>query len=208
VVLPTGKILVVGGTSTVRPENPIYAPVLYTPGAPGGGGGHGALMAAPAGVQTPRLYHSVAVMLPDASVFVAGGADYAIAGVPLPPARFTGEVFTPPYPSYRPTVQSVSGATGFFPNVSSFTVQATTVQGAITKVVLLRPAANSHHFDTDQRYIELQFSASPSVPGPVTLTVTPPTDNLGPAGYYMLFVLENGPQGLAPSTAAQFIRLL
>jgi hypothetical protein len=217
VVLPTGQVLVVGGTSVpTRCQQPVFSPVLYTPGAPGSGlPGHGTSMAASTidpvtNSPTPRLYHSVAMLLPDASVFVAGGEDYmpCPGSGPWPSSEYTGEVFTPPYPSYRPTINLITGPIGFAPGVPSFSVQATTVQGSVGKVVLVRPGAVTHHFDADQRYIELDFSASTKVAGPVTLTVTPPTDNLGPAGYYLLFVLENGAQGLAPSVSGSFIQML
>src|SRR6185295_19310169 len=66
VILPTGKILALGGSS--RDEDDTTAALnadLYDPVA-------GTF--SPAGTATdPRLYHSVGLLLPDATVWVAGG---------------------------------------------------------------------------------------------------------------------------------------
>jgi len=62
-------------------------------------------------------------------------------------------------------------------------------EGPLARVVLPRPSAVTHAFDIDQRYIELEFTPG----GASTLTrhtVTAPREDLGPPGWYMLFVVH------------------
>ncbi len=81
-----------------------------------------------------------------------------------------------------------------------------------TEVVLLRPASATHFFDFDQRYIELAFTLTPGGdPGEWTATVEAPTDDLGPAGWYMLFVIAEteslpGAPGQRVPSPARFIK--
>ena len=89
----------------------------------------------------------------------------------------------------------------------------------IDAVVLLRPAAVTHHFDNDQRYIELAFSTEnpmDDLSGPIPRTeedlrITAPDDTLGPAGYYMLFVIETDGltqyEGHRVPSLAEFIKI-
>jgi hypothetical protein len=217
VILPTGDVLIEGGAYRTRPASAAdiaFSPVLYTPGVVGSPGSAVMLSAAPnvSGfvTSTPRLYHHLTVLLTDGRVFVAGGESLSISGQPpFPPSDFNGQIFDPPYPSYRPTITQYPSTTTFYKEtLQQFQMQVTTVQGPISHVVLLRPAALTHHFDSDQRYIELSFTATLTAPNTYTLTVTRPTDNLGAAGYYMLWVVEDGPLGRAPSTKSEFIQIL
>jgi len=66
-------------------------------------------------------------------------------------------------------------------------------------VVLVRPGSPTHAFDQDQRLVRLSYNAGSGV-----LNVTaPPTGNIAPPGYYMLFVVSSAG---VPSTAS-FVRL-
>ena len=66
----------------------------------------------------------------------------------------------------------------------------------------MRPASLTHHFDPDQRYLELEIPSAtpdPANPSKWTLQVNPPSDpSLMPPGYYMLFFRA----GAAVSTSA------
>ena len=95
-----------------------------------------------------------------------------------------------PYFTVTPPTQvnlSVLPATPVQFNLSVALQPGHTVAG----VTLLRPAALTHHFDNDQRLIELAVSNLVILPtGRATLTVTSPDEMLAPPGYYTLFVLE------------------
>jgi hypothetical protein len=66
---------------------------------------------------------------------------------------------------------------------SSFTVGTAS---AVARVVLLRPSAVTHTNDMDQRHVELAFS---SISGGLNVTA-PPSRNVAPPGFYMLFLLN------------------
>jgi hypothetical protein len=177
-ILPNGGVLALGGslndedTATASLNADLYNPSTNTFSS--------------AGAEAyARLYHSVSLLLPDATVWVAGGN----------PARGTYEahmeIYSPPYLfnsngtlATRPTITSVSsGSLGYG---SAFQVQ-TPDAANITSVVLMRNGAVTHAFDMDQRYVGLSFSVGSGV-----LNVTgPPNGNIAPPGYYMLFILNN-----------------
>jgi hypothetical protein len=132
----------------------------------------------------PRLYHSVSLLLPDATVWVAGGN----------PQRGSYEqhveIYSPPYLfngngtlATRPTI------TGVMPSVVGYgtTFQVQTPDAAsISSVVLMKNGSVTHAFDMDQRMVGLTFTA-----GSGLLTVTgPPNGNIAPPGYYMLFLMN------------------
>lgn len=180
VILPTGKVLAIGGslndedTSTAS----LNADLIDAEG--------GSTTSAGANAYA-RLYHSVALLLPDATVWLAGGNPDR--GVYQPKM----EIYQPAYlfttsdgnvvPATRPTIGSAPANVGWG---SSFTV-GTPDAANITSAALVRDGATTHAFDMDQRLVRLAFTA-----GTDTLTATaPPNGNIAPPGYYMLFLLNN-----------------
>ena len=177
-LLPNGKILALGGS--LNDEDTTTASLnadLYDP-ATNSFSSAGALVYA-------RLYHSVSLLLPDATVWVAGGN----------PQRGTYEphmeVYTPQYllnadgtPATRPAISGTSSSVIGYGG--GFQVQ-TPDAASIANVVLMRNGAVTHAFDMDQRYVGLSFTAGSGV-----LNVTgPPNGNIAPPGYYMLFILNS-----------------
>jgi hypothetical protein len=189
VILPNGKVLVVGGSaqfnvaSTAAMNALLFDPATETWG--------------PAGtIAFPRMYHSTAILLPDATVWLGGSNP--TEGVWTPQM----EIYKPPYlftstgaAAPRPSISSSPAVTGYGATFSVGTAQAQN----ISQVVLVRAGSVTHAFDMDQRLIQLSFTK-----GAGTLGVTsPPNAFVAPPGYYMLFVLDaNG----VPSVA-KFIRL-
>ncbi|MEN3337570.1 MAG: hypothetical protein V7647_1246, partial [Acidobacteriota bacterium] len=189
-ILPNGKVLAVGGSkndedaSTASLNADLYDPETNT------------FSSAGANVY-PRLYHSGSLLLPDATVLLAGGN----------PARGTYEthmeIYSPAYlfnadgtPAIRPVISGVSP--DGLNHGKVFQVQ-TSDAADITSVVLVRPGAQTHAFDMDQRLVRMSFTIGAGV-----LNVTaPPNGNIAPPGYYMLFILNSAG---VPSTAT-FLKL-
>jgi hypothetical protein len=185
VILPTGKILALGGSSldktasTATLDAEIFDPATET--------------WTPAGTMNmPRLYHSVALLLPDGTVWSAGSN----------PNWGTWEdrmeIYKPAYlfnasggPATRPSITAAPSVIGYG---GSFQV-STPNAANIASVALIRNGANTHAFDMDQRMVSLAFTK-----GTGTLTVTaPPSANVAPPGYYMLFIVDaNGVPSVAP----------
>jgi hypothetical protein len=177
VMLPNGKVLALGGSINDEDQSTAgyNADLFASDGQSMSPAGQGVY---------PRLYHSVALLLPDARVWVAGGN----------PSRGTYEphmeIYSPPYlfaadgsAAPRPSIGSAPGAIGYG---GSFQVQ-TPDAADIASVVLVRLGAVTHAFDMDQRLVGLSFTADNGV-----LNVTgPPSGGIAPPGYYLLFLLNS-----------------
>lgn len=190
-ILPSGKVLAVGGSkndedaATASLNADLFDPVTNT--------------FAPAGANAyARLYHSGSLLLPDATVLLAGGN----------PSRGTYEtrmeIYSPAYlfnangtRAVRPTIGSVGS--GSFTYGSTFQIQ-TPEAAEISSVVLVRPGAPTHAFDMDQRLVGLSYSLD----GGALSVVAPPNGNIAPPGYYMLFILNSAG---VPSNAT-FVQVL
>ena len=88
VVLPDGKVLVVGGQQhpqTFTDTGAVLSPELWDPAT-----GNFTVMAPQA---IPRNYHSVAVLLPDGRVFSGGGGLCGTCSTNHP----DGQIYSPPY---------------------------------------------------------------------------------------------------------------
>ena len=133
----------------------------------------------------PRLYHSFALLLPDASVLVGGGG----ASDDAPLNNFHAEIYKPPYLydsggglASRPVIAS---APSLLETGRRFSV--TLDAAGADRVTLVNTGSSTHGVNLQQRFVELGFSASGN-----TLTVDMParaTDT--PPGYYLLFVLNS-----------------
>lgn len=141
-----------------------------------------------------RLYHSTALLLPDARVLSVGSGQPAATGLT---DDYTGETFSPPYlfkldgtPANRPTISSASDNVGYG---ASFTVGISSA-APIAKVTWIRLSTVTHATNMNQRMNYLAFTASGS-----TLMVTAPANgNLAPPGHYMLFIVDaNGVPSIA-----------
>jgi len=88
VVLPTGHVFVVGGltySALFSDDRAVLVPELWDPVS------ETFTLLAP--MQTPRPYHSTALLLPDARVFVGGGGQCGACGT----NHENAEIFSPPY---------------------------------------------------------------------------------------------------------------
>ncbi len=175
-LLPNGKVLATGGSSVANQLTDVnLAAEIWDPAT-----GAWTLGASEA---VPRLYHSQAILLPDASVLVGGG------GAPGPLTNLNVETYYPPYlftadgklaprPAILSAPDSVAKGQSFNVGYGNAT--------SIAKVALVKTGSVTHNWNMDQRYVPLTFSATGttlSVQMPARTTDTPP-------GYYLLFLLN------------------
>ncbi len=173
-VLPDGTVLVTGGTSGAPFDdytNPVYPAELWNPTT--------GTWSTLASMSVYRGYHSVATLLPDATVLTAGGQ------CPVSPCSpNSAQIYSPPYlfKGSRPTIASaptsISGGKTFF--------VGTPDAANVTQVSWIRLGAVTHTFNQEQRFSFLSFTQAT---GGLNVTA-PPSANLAPAGYYMLFLLN------------------
>jgi WD40 repeat protein len=188
-LLPTGEVLVTGGTSfnnRADPAGAVNAAELWNPSD-----GTWRTLASSAGLL--RGYHSTSLLLPDGRVLHTGGGDGGGT-----PNNLNYELYSPPYlfKGARPVV------TGPTPSVAAHgqTLFVETPDGAgIAKVTLIRLGSVTHAFDQGQRLVPLSFS--PTMDG---LSVTlPASRTAAPPGPYMLFLVN----GNGVPSVGQIMRL-
>ncbi len=187
VLLPDGKVLVVGGGKRGFFGHPIMNPELYDP------------QTNKWEVLPPltygRSYHSTTVLLPDGRVLAGGQNDSPEDGVV---SGDFAEIYEPPY-LFRGPRPVITGGAKSVPYGDSFKVETPEAE-AIASVVLIRPGSTTHSVNTSQRYIALDFEQV----GSEELQVTAPEHgNLAPPGYYMLFIVN----GDGVPSVAKMLRL-
>lgn len=201
-ILPSGRVLVTGGSdfnedlNTVSFNADLYDPVTNAFSS--------------AGVTAvPRLYHSNAVLLPDATVITFGNN--------TPPPPFT--VYDPRVELYQPAylfdangnrvTQPVISGVPTTPIHYGSTFQVTTPDAAsISSVLLIRPAGVTHAFNMEQRMIKLDFTVNTSIVNTLNVTA-PPNGDIAPPGYYMLFILNSTKSATSSGTPskAKFVQI-
>lgn len=176
VVLPNGKILIIGGHSNGQKWSPTpvlqtetYDPATdkWTLGAP---------------LNFPRQYHSECVLLLDGRVLAAGGV---APGTP-DPDQHSLELYSPGYLSLgaRPVISAAPPSVTYGSTFAIDTPQAVNVSA----VVLLAPISVTHHTDAGQRYIKLPIDTNTAT---TLQTTAPASGNIAPPGFYMLFIVNN-----------------
>ncbi|MBQ0931642.1 galactose oxidase-like domain-containing protein [Ideonella alba] len=177
-VLPNGQVFVNGGSSTGNSlAGAAYHSETWDPAT--------GTWTTTASAAKPRLYHSTAMLLPDATVLTNGG------GAPGPVNNLNGEIYYPPYlyhpdgsgrPARRPVIASApqAGTWG----------QAQQLEMAdprpVARLTLVRFGAVTHAFHSDQRFQELSFAQR----GKRLSYQLPASAAVAPPGFYMLFALD------------------
>ena len=141
-----------------------------------------------------RMYHSESILLQDGRILVSGSdpedTDF--------PQEYRIEVFSPPYlltGGSRPTF--TLGAQDWAYNAQiSFTV--TSGNAATIQVSLLGAESSTHGNSMGQRTIFPEFSCR----GNQCTVVAPPNAHVCPAGWFQMFVLQDGVPSLS-----QFVRI-
>jgi galactose oxidase-like protein/carboxypeptidase family protein len=169
VILPDGKVLIVGGSSGSGFDNsatPVPPAEMWNPAS-----GQFTVMAS---IATYRGYHSTALLLPDGRVLSAGGN----VGGP------NAQLFSPPYlfAGARPAITSAPTSVTYGQTVFIGTPAA----ASISQVTWLRAGSVTHTNDMSARFMRLTFTQTST-----GLNVTMPANaNLAPPGYYLLFILN------------------
>ena len=181
-ILPTGQVLVTGGTSGIAFSDEgqaVHAAELWDPAT-----GKWTTLASNSVI---RVYHSTSLLLRDGRVLHTGSGDAAGNA-----NHYDAEIFSPPYlfKGARPYISSAPGTVNYGETFFVGTANAST----ITKVTWIRLGSVTHAFDSNQRFNQLSFGQAAG-----GLRVTAPSDrNLAPPGHYMLFILNgNGVPSVA-----------
>jgi hypothetical protein len=179
VILPDGKVLIVGGGAHHRYELPELRPELYNPATN--------TWTTMAPQRYGRMYHATAVLLSDGRVLSAGQDSLDGTSTGNVSGKW-GEIYSPPYlfRGKRPIIRKAPTEAGYG---STITLKIKKARAAkIKSVVLIGLSAVTHSHNMGQRYVPLSFSAA----GKRTLEATLTSNrNLAPPGYYMLFVLND-----------------
>jgi hypothetical protein len=193
-IMPDGKVLVLGGSTTDprysagMDRDAVLVPEEFDPV-------RNEWKSLPASPIVPRVYHSVALLLPDGRVWTAGSNHDSDLGDTARELRI--ELFEPWYfDKVRPEITVLPDSIGYG---QTFTV-ATRQADSIIRIAVIRAGSTTHGFNSDQRYVGLRFVNR----GMDRLSViAPPNGNIAPPGYYMLFLIDrNG----VPSKA-KFLRV-
>ena len=180
VVLPDGSVIVFGGQGFAKlftDTQPVFAPELWDP--------TNKTFTTLAAMKIPRTYHSVAILMPDASIFVAGGGLCGSCTTNHPNA----EIFTPPYllngdgtNAIRPIITTAPISSGYGWNIP------VTTNSAVANFALVRMSSITHAVNNDQRRIPLKFKQK-LVINSYSLQM-PNSSGIATPGYYMLFALN------------------
>ncbi len=221
VLLPTGQVLVVGGRrpgSWIYPRDVVFETLLYTPPSDGTSLGSWEVVApAPSDdrdgdgiMDGTRVYHSVALLLPDGRVLTAGSGTEDSSGF-----RFSNRVptfYLPPYlfksdgtlrgEADRPRIVQVSRTKLNYGEQFTVEYQLASDGAGIQSVVLMRPGSVTHSVNFEQRLVRLHYLLTVPDSGQAVV-VAPWHPSIAPPGWYMLFLVDaNG----VPSKAA-WVRL-
>ncbi|OSD07725.1 copper radical oxidase [Trametes coccinea BRFM310] len=181
-------------------SEPVGQPAIYDPSKPKG------QRWSTAGFDTSsiaRLYHSSAILLPDASVLIAGSNPNVDVNLTAPfPTTYKAEVF---YPSYfaaatRPSFTGAPSTLSYGGDPFDLKVSADSYSGSAndaadnTTVVLIRPGWTTHAMNMGQRSMKLNNTYTVNQDGTITLHVSqlPPNPNLFQPGPALLFVTMSG----------------
>ena len=179
-VLPDGKVLITGGTSGPGfndESNAEFSAELWDPATE--------KWTELSSMRIPRVYHSVALLMPDARVLVGGGGEGG-NGTDEPNI----EMFSPPY-LFNPdgslaTRPRITAAPDSVARGASFQISSPDA-ASISRVTLVRTGSVTHSFNTTQIFMPLAFSSG----GSDSLLVNAPGDpNVAPPGHYIVFVLD------------------
>ncbi len=175
-LMADGKVLATGGSSVWNVmTNVVYDAEIWDPAS--------GTWARAATAARARLYHSIGLLLPDATVLVGGG------GAPGPQNNLNAEIYYPPY-LFAGTALATRPLIDTAPTVvdPGRTVQLNvTSSRTISRVTFVKTGSVTHSWNMEQRFVDLPFNAvgsQLSVQIPARASDVPP-------GTWMVFVIDN-----------------
>lgn len=179
VVLPNGQVVVVGGQAwpvTFSDDGAVMVAELWDPATE--------KFSRLAAMQTPRTYHSVALLLPDGRVLSGGGG---LCGA-CTTNHANVEILTPPY------LLNADGTSATRPSITSAPTEAylgTTITvnatASMKSFAMVRMSSVTHSVNNEQRRVPLTFTVGTS--GEYKLQI-PADPGVAVPGYYMLFAMN------------------
>ncbi|KAG0211174.1 glyoxal oxidase N-terminus-domain-containing protein [Mortierella sp. GBAus27b] len=205
VILADGKIMILNGCETGfagfrHGNDPVYTPVVYDPDAP-----LGSRFTEWTPSNIARMYHSVAMLLPDGSVFVTGSnenSEVRLEGVPFP-TEYRVESFTPPYLTTdlaRPEILTKLPDRSDYAQKIQITIDVKDKSKYEPEVTFMlgRRGFVTHSTHMSQRMTKLVAKQGNVDGTKITYEVEmPPNANLMPPGPHYLHVLNNGVPSVA-----------
>jgi hypothetical protein len=181
-LLADGKVLVTNGTSGPGfndVTSPVFDAELWNPATE--------TWSTMARESALRVYHSAALLLPDARVLSSSSGEGG--GVTYENSQFSAQVFSPPYLfnpdgtlAHRPAITTAPTQLSYG---QSFTVESPDA-GSVTRGTLIRLSSVTHAFNQSQLIYPLTFSATATS----LSAVGPANANLAPPGPYLLFLVN------------------
>lgn len=179
VVLPNGQVVVIGGQAwpvTFSDDGAVMVAELWDPATE--------KFSRLAPMQTPRTYHSVALLLPDGRVLSGGGG---LCGT-CTTNHSNVEILTPPY------LLNADGTNATRPSITSAPTEAylgTTISVNATanmkSFALVRLSSVTHSVNNEMRRVPLAFTVGTA--GEYRLQI-PSDPGVAVPGYYMLFAMN------------------
>ncbi|XP_015896732.3 aldehyde oxidase GLOX1 [Ziziphus jujuba] len=210
-LLPNGDVLIINGAEagTAGPNlgrKPVFQPVIYRPNSKYGVGS-GFKLQNPSSI--PRMYLSTAILLRDGRVLVGGSnpsMNYNFSSGVVFPTELRLEAFSPWYldeelSNLRPTIIYPPNDTKLGYR-QKLTIRFTVVGngggggGSIAKdsvlVTMVSPSYTTNSFSMNHRELVLDPERVAQVVQNVyeVVVTTPPSTNLAPPGFYLLFVIH------------------
>ena len=195
-VLPTGDVLVSGGSSGKSGHNlaPYAFPIeLYNVKTNS--------FSTLANINVGRGYHSIALLLPDGRIMIGGGG--SCGGCQTNGDQNNIEYYKPPYlfkpdgagkqteVTVRPSITSLTTMTGMPLTIDNaigygqeFKLETS---GTIARVTMIKLGAVTHARNFDQNFNELAFTAS----GSSLTAITPSEAAWATPGHYMVFAIDS-----------------
>ena len=176
-VLADGKVLATGGSIEWNVMNNVaYDAEIWNPAT--------GVWTRGATAQLARLYHSVALLLPDATVMVGGG------GAPGPQNNVNHEIFYPPYLFKSDRTEAVRPTIATAPTVvdTGRTVQVSVTHNRpVARVTFVKSGSVTHGWNMDQRFVDLPFNGQG---GQLSVQIPGRASDV-PPGMWMMFVIDD-----------------